>query len=246
MAIDLVPQTGLPEQDLRRSERRVYSQNGEDGIIQEVLRRIGLSTRCFVEFGVEDGGECNCARLALEEGFSGLFMEAAAEPFARLRERFADCPAVQCVQAHVRPDNIQRLLAEAAVPREFDVLSIDVDGQDFYIWRAIVDWSPRLVVIEYNAQKPPPERWVMIENAAHRWDGTDYYGAALASLTALGRSKGYELVCCDSNGVNAFFVRRDLIDAQFLDPVVQYHYRPLRHGVDGAGHPHRIGPGVAL
>ena len=233
--------------DLRAFERKLYSQNGEDGIIKELLRRVGVKHRYFVEFGVETGVECNCARLAREEAWAGLFLEASPELFPHLQENFRALPAVHCQQAAVTSQNIEDLLAAHQVPVDFDVLSIDIDGNDYWVWKAIQRWQPRLVVIEYNPAYPPPTRWVMQEHFDHRWDQTDYYGASLTSLALLGRHKGYTLVACDSRGVNAFFLRTELFDPdQFVDTAVLYHYSPFNHPLCPNGHPHRHGPSVEI
>jgi hypothetical protein len=233
--------------DLRAFERKVYSQNGEDGIIKELLRRVGVKHRFFVEFGVETGVECNCARLAREEAWSGLFLEASPELFPHLEENLRALPAVRCRQTAVTSQNIEDLLAANQVPVDFDVLSIDIDGNDYWVWKAIQRWQPRLVVIEYNPAYPPPTRWVMQENLDHHWDQTDYYGASLTSLALLGRQKGYTLVACDSRGVNAFFLRTELFDPdKFVDTAVLYHYSPFNHPLCPNGHPHRRGPSVEI
>ena len=236
----------MPAQDLRAFERRVFSQNGEDGMIEEIFRRIGEQSKYFVEFGVESGIQCNAARLVWEEQWNGLFMETDDAQFQELCQRYRPCAGVRCVQALVASTNIEALLEANAVPREFDLLSIDVDGNDYWIWAAITQWRPRVVVIEYNAAYPPPRKWVMRENPNHRWDGTSYYGASLASLAALGEKKDYTLVATDSHGVNAFFVRNDLVDEQFLDPIAQYHYSPPRFGSHPGGHPPGAGPFVEI
>jgi hypothetical protein len=237
----------LRARDLRAFERKVFSQNGEDGILQEIFHRIGVKTRYFVEFGVESGSECNCARLALHEGWQGLFMEADSSHFAALRERYRSYPGVYCHQTAVTSDNVEQLFAARAVPHTFDVLSIDIDGNDYWVWQAIQNWRPRVVVIEYNASHTPDRRWVMRENNAHRWDGTTYYGASLASLTALGRKKGYALVGTNSTGVNAFFVREELATPdRFPDPTVFWYYSPPNYAPHYREHPPGSGPAVEL
>jgi hypothetical protein len=207
--------------DLRAFESRVFSQNGEDGIIKELLRRIGIKHHFFVEFGVEAGLECNCARLAREEEWSGVFLEASPQLFSGLAENYRAFPSVRYQQVAVTSHNIEQLLQQHQVPVDFDLLSIDIDGNDYWVWKAIQRWQPRLVVIEYNAAYPPPARWVMQENLEHRWGGNDYYGASLTSLATLGRCKGYTLVATDSRGINAFFARSDLVNPElFIDTAV--------------------------
>jgi hypothetical protein len=233
--------------DLRGCERRVCSQNGEDGIIEEILRRIGVGSKYFVEFGVQSGLECCCARLAIEAGWSGLFMECDAADFARLCDNYHRYPAIQCAGVAVTSSNIEDLLASHHVPLDLDVLCIDVDGNDYWIWQAVRHWRPRIVVIEYNGSYPPPRRWVMEENLDHRWDGTNYYGASLASLTALGHKKGYTLVATDSRGVNAFFVLNELATPdRFLDPALHYHFTPPSYGTHQGSHPPRSGPHLEI
>jgi FkbM family methyltransferase len=229
--------------DLRAFARQVRSQGGEDGILAEIFRRVGTETCVAVEFGVETGEENNTAHLIREHGWQALLMEGDEDKFARLAEHYRDCPAVRPVRAVVTSTNIERLLAEHGVPEEFDLLSIDIDGNDYWVWAAVKRWRPRVVVVEYNASKPPPGRWVMRENPDHAWDGTDYFGASLASLADLGRSKGYVLVGTDPRGVNAFFVRADLAPAgRFFDPGLHYLYSPPDYGPHHGGHPPGTGP----
>ena len=224
--------------DLRAFERKVFSQQGEDGILEEIFRRIGETNRYFVEFGVETGVECNSARLARECGWSGLFMESEEDQFAGLKANYAAFPGVTCVRAIVTSENVQELFAAAGVPAEPDLLSIDIDGNDYWIWKAITDYRPRVVVVEYNPFYPPPTRWVMAEDPTFRWQRTTYFGASLAALSRLGKAKGYELVGTDSHGVNSFFVRADCLTDEFLDPAAQYHFTPFAY----APHPHVDGP----
>lgn len=226
--------------DLRTFERKVFSQQGEDGIIEEIFRRIGETNRYFVEFGVETGLECNSARLARECGWSGLFMEADPDEFPILQANYAPYPGVRCVRAMVHPTNIQQLFADAGVPPEPDLLVIDIDGNDYWVWKAVVDYRPRVVVVEYNAFYPPPSRWVMAEDPTFSWKQTDYYGASLGALSRLGKSKGYDLVGTDSRGVNAFFVRSDCAADRFLDPAAHYHFSPFAY----RPYPHFEGPAL--
>jgi hypothetical protein len=229
--------------DLRGFELKVSSQNGEDGILQEIFRRIGTRDRFFVEFGVETGVECNAAHLVQAHGWGGLFLEACADRFARLQENYRDFPRVRCRRAGVTSDNIEAILAENEVPAELDLLSIDIDGNDYWVWSAIANWRPRVVVIEYNAAYPPPRKWVLKEDPNYRWNGTNYHGASLASLHALGLRKGYALVGTDSRGVNAFFVRDDCAaPGTFLDAALHYHYSPFGY----PPHPPFDGPYVEV
>jgi lipopolysaccharide transport system ATP-binding protein len=229
--------------DLRGFEWQVYSQNGEDGILQELFRRVGVGPRYFVEFSCEAGYGYNCLRLAVEEGWHGLFVHPEPNRLERLTRSCAEAPGVRCLQGQVAAGNVEALLGEHGVPREFDLLSIVIAGNDYWVWAAVRAWSPRVVVVEYNAMHPPTRRWVMKEDPSFKWNGTSYFGASLASLAALGVKKGYTLVGTNSTGVNAFFVRDDLAPpGRFPPPNVEYHFSPLRV----CRHPVGSGPFVTV
>lgn len=219
LAIAAAPATDPPpgkpmHQSLTPWELRAFSQNGEDGILGEILRRIGASTRFFVEFGAETGSEGNCVFLADVAGWRGLFIEAEESAYAELARKFAPLGRVRTLRGTVTPDNVQELFQRGRVPHELDVLSIDVDGSDYWVWEALRDYRPRVVVIEYNALLPPERRLVQPRDLG-AWDGTDYYGASLGAVKELGRSKGYRLVHTELAGVNAFFVREELAADRF-------------------------------
>ena len=232
-----------PYNGTKRLERhgfRSFSQNDEDGILQEIFRRIGTANRTFVEFGVQDGLQNN-TRLLLYQGWRGLWIEADERAHRKLSGAFATEIAagqLQALRTFVTAQNISGLI-ESARLGELDLLSIDVDGNDYWIWDAI-GIKPRVIVIEYNAKFRPPTKWVMQYNPEHRWDYTDYQGASLESLNALARQKGYTLVGCCLAGVNAFFVRDDLVQGHFAEPDVAALYNPPRYYLQrflAAGHP---------
>ena len=200
------------EVGLTGAELRVFSQNGEDGVLQALLARVGVSSRRFVEFGAETGREGNCVFLADVLGWTGLFMEADPSSFARLSTKYRDLPGVQTLQAGVTPANINALLTESGMTGEIDVLSIDIDGHDYWVWKAISAVSARVVVIEYNAHVRYPDRQVQPLDEVDPWNGTDFYGASLGALEHLADDLGYALVHTELAGVNAFFVRADLAE----------------------------------
>lgn len=195
--------------DLTLFELRVFSQNGEDGVLAEIVRRTGAPGRFFVEVGAGDGIECNCAALADLAGWRGLFIEGSDVGMDPLRRKYGPIPRVQTLQAMVTPLTVDAVLAAQGVPEEPDVFSVDVDGSDYWIWRALERHRPRVVVVEYNASLPPGRRLVQPGDKGP-WDGTDFYGASIDAFVALGAEKGYRLVHCDLTGANAFFVRDDL------------------------------------
>jgi hypothetical protein len=230
-----------PGPDLAPFELRVFSQNGEDGAIEEVLRRVGTGGGGFVEFGVGTGVEGNCVFLASVLGWAGLFMEADPDLFATLDARYEGFRGVRTVRAQVGPENVDALLADHAPSPEPDVLSIDVDGIDYWIWRALRA-RPRLVVIEYNAHLGPQAELVQPLEPRVAWDGSDHFGASLAALRALAAAKGYRLVHTDLAGVNAFFVRADL--AGPFGPEEAVPARAPNYFLAGGGHPPHAGDRV--
>ena len=216
---------------LERFGYRCYSQHDEDGIIQEIVRRLGDGPRTFVEFGVGDGMENNTL-LLLKQGWSGLWIDGSPENAAAIRYRFGtyvEKGTLSFLERMITRENINELIG-SHFAREIGLLSVDIDGNDYYIWEAINAVSPRIVVAEYNAKFPPPMKWSISYDPGHRWDFSDYQGASLAALAELGDRKNYQLVGCNINGTNAFFVRRDLLKGRFLespDPMV--YYQPPRY-----------------
>lgn len=226
---------------LERFGFKVYSQNDEDGILHEIFNRIGTTNKFFIEFGVQDGLECN-SHLLLFQGWSGIFIEGDENYCQKMNELFK-LPIKQnrlkIINAFITKDNINELFLSANAPREIDLLSIDIDGNDYHIWNAIDSINPRVVVIEMNAKFPPPIKYIMPYNESHIWDGSDIQGASLQSLYELGLKLGYELVATNLNGVNAFFVRSDLIGDKFAQdrsPKNLYN-KILYYGFNNSGHP---------
>ncbi len=155
------------------------------------------------------GEQGNCVFLADWCGWTGLFIESSVPDYSRLNLKYRRNPRVRTRHAVVGAANVEALFTQDRVPPAFDVLSIDIDGNDFWVWEAITVFRPRVVVIEYNANLVLSSTLVMPLDDAHAWDGSDYFGASLGAYRALGATKGYELVHTDSTGVNAFFVRRE-------------------------------------
>jgi|tagenome__1003787_1003787.scaffolds.fasta_scaffold20814378_2 hypothetical protein len=228
--------------DLTAYELRVFSQNGEDGVLAELLRRTGVSGGGFVEFGAGDGGEGNTVFLAAVLGWPGVCIEPEPDAYAALERRHRANRRVRTLQAAVTAENVEDLFARAGVPAEPDVLSIDVDGDDYWIWRAMERVRPRIVVIEYNGALDLAEARVAPYRPDARWDHSAGYGASLAALEALGAEKGYALAHTELAGVNAFFVRSDL--GVELPEVVPR--RAVNHALLGLEHPaSRRAPGWA-
>ncbi|MEJ8572832.1 hypothetical protein [Microbaculum marinum] len=231
---------------LLSSGYKVYSEGYEDGMIAEVFRRIGTTSRRFIEFGVQSGLECNTTFL-LVQGWSGAWIEGSAASAREARTAFASFP-VEIHNDFVTAENADELISRLADEAEPDLLSIDIDSNDYWVWKAITSVRPRLVVIEYNATLPPHVRKTMAYDPRNTWDGGNYFGASLGALAALAETKGYALVGCSPAGVNAFFVRDDLLGDHFCRPCTAInHYEPPRYLLAGpAGHRPAIGPWVEV
>jgi len=212
---------------------KVYSQNDEDGILREVLRRLelGPSSGAFVEIGASNGLENN-THFLLKQQYRGVWIEASDQHIQKMRRLFSTDIAehrLTVCQSFVTAENIAATVAGALEGQPVTLLSIDVDGNDYWIWKALTN-RPPVVVIEFNGKFPPPLSVVQEYRPDHVWRGTDYFGASLAALTTLGSEKGYELVGCNITGSNAFFVRQDLVADRFpYDRTAESLYQPCRY-----------------
>ena len=231
---------------LERYGVKVYSQYDEDGIIQAIFSRIGLTSKKFIEFGVGNGRENNTLKLLLE-GWNGLWIEGSEHFVSQINHVFKDPISenkLRVKQAFINRDNINELI-KPYFSGEIDLLSIDIDGNDIYILESIGVVNPRVIIIEYNGKFPPPMSLAQRYNPDHRWDESDYGGASLEAITKVADRKGYCLVGCGMVGVNAFFVRKDLTEDKFEAPyTAQNHYQPARYFLAGtyvSGHPPNFG-----
>lgn len=229
----------VPAHDLTPFELSVLSQNGEDGVLAELLRRIGPGAREFVEFGIETGIEGTCVALADVLGWSGLFMEGDELKAGLLAWKYRDAPRVRTAHARITAENVDSLFAEHGVSAEPDVVSIDIDGNDLWVWSALTHARPRIVVIEYNAALDHARPMVQPYDPDWSWGATDWFGASLAALDVVAEQKGYRLVHTDLAGVNAFYLREDL-----LHHVADLADAPRRSvNYDGRGNGHQPHPG---
>jgi hypothetical protein len=180
----------------------------------------------MVEIGASDGAE-NCTAELVAQGWSGIWIEGDPDKASDARARAAGYP-VSVVESYVDRESIVPVLEGEAMPTEPDLLVIDVDGNDYWIWKAVADhYRPRVVVIEYNAVVGPYLRWIMPYAPDHRWSETAWHGASLAALARLGQRLDYVLVGCDSQGVNAFFVRSKYASSFNIAPVRDQWVPPL-------------------
>jgi len=219
--------------DLGAAEFQVFSQWGEDGVIQWLLWRLGGVEKVFVEFGVESYAEANTRFLLVNDNWTGLVIDSSEAHLARLRQDpvfWRHDLRAQC--AVVTSENIDGLLTRNGIAGEIGLLSIDIDGNDYWVWNAITAIAPAIVVVEYNARFGPQRAVTIpydpgfVRSTAHY--SCIYYGASLAALTRLGNRKGYALVGCNRAGNNAFFVRRDRLTPGLAEKTAAEAYVPAK------------------
>ncbi|HEY9876758.1 MAG TPA: hypothetical protein V6D12_25260 [Candidatus Obscuribacterales bacterium] len=202
--------------DIHKNEFQVYSQWGEDGIIQFLINKVPIEGKIFVEFGVENYLESNTRFLLQNNNWAGLVIDSLPENIKYIKNdqiywRYklkAEC-------SFIDKDNINSILRKSGISGDIGLLSIDIDGNDYWVWEAIECVNPRIVICEYNSTFGykrkvviPYDKNFEISKAHFSYL---YYGASIAALTDLAKKKGYELVGSNSNGCNVFFVRKDLV-----------------------------------
>jgi hypothetical protein len=212
---------------------KLYSQCDEDGIIAEIFRRIGGGTGgAFLEIGCGNGIENNTHALLLA-GWRGTWVDGDPKNIERIRANLPQSAALAVVQQLVDTQNVAQLPL-----KDLDFLSLDIDGNDLHVLRAILETArPRVICVEYNAKFPPPQVISVAYNPGHAWAGDDYHGASLQAF--VDAATGYRLVACNVAGTNAFFVREDCVKKKFKPYTAAELYQPPRFNLvwQIAGHP---------
>jgi hypothetical protein len=214
---------------LELCENKVFSQNGEDGILQCLFDDFGTTSKYYVEFGVEDGTECNTRLLREKHGWGGLMMDGSnSDPSINLRKEF------------ILWDNVCSLFSKYNIPKDgaLDLLSVDTDFADYWILESIFECSyrPRVLLVEVNASYEPKKAYTVPKPEAGElkmWDQTNFFGATPEAFRKLGRKFGYTMVYCDSRGVNCFLVRDDVL---LNVPDIEMLHKPPNFGNHGEHH----------
>lgn len=229
-------------ESLHDVEFKVFSQWGEDGIIQWLIRQIPINNRTFIEFGVENYREANTRFLLEENNWSGMIIDGSKQNMDSVKkEELYWRYDLKAVEAFITRENINELLAQSGFDEDLGLLSIDIDGNDYWVWERIEVVKPRIVICEYNAifgadrAVTVPYRSDFYRTKAHY--SNLFFGASLKALQILGERKGYVFIGTNSNANNAFFVRKDL--AQYIPETVKNNYQfvqcKLREGRDMKG-----------
>jgi len=198
-------------------EFKVYSQWGEDGIISYLINNLDLKNNFFIEFGVENYLESNTRFLLKKFNWSGLIMDSSPKNIESIKKDGIYWKHdITALCKFISINNINEIFLENLVDKNIGLLSIDIDGNDYWVWKAISTIDPSIVVIEYNSILGKDKNYVVpyeqnfTRKKAHY--SNLYYGASLPALTKLANKKGYALVTCNSTGNNAFFVKRNLLN----------------------------------
>ena len=198
----------------------MFSQHGEDGILEYLFSKIPVTDPMVVEFGAYDGEYMSNSRnLIVHHNWRAFLIEADNRFYQALRARYRNHPRVTTLKSLVMPDNINTLFSNHAVPKDFDVLSIDIDSFDYYVWQALTAFTPKVVIIEYNSSIKPDVEYIVDIDKALTYGGTAREGASLLAMYKLGKQKGYEPVYTERYGANLFFVHKDYLH--------YFDYRPL-------------------
>lgn len=212
---------------------RIFSQSNEDGLIQYLISQVPIPNKMFIEFGVESYTESNTRFLLLHDNWQGLVMDGAKEKLDVLMGSTIYWQHdLVAIPSFITRDNINDLILSRGFPKDIGILSVDIDGNDYWIWEAIDCIRPRIVICEYNpiygdklcVSIPYEENFVRTD--AHY--SNLYWGASLAAYAALGKRKGYKLVCTNQMGHNAFFVRDD-IETSLKEVTVEAAYRKMMY-----------------
>jgi hypothetical protein len=223
-------------------EFKVFSQWGEDGIIQYLSRAIELRHKTFIEFGVESFMEANCRFLLMKDNWSGYVIDGSSSNIGKLKNSYFYWKyQIDAVNAFVTKDNINDLLAKSRFEEDLGILSIDIDGNDYFILDAINAVRPRILICEYNAIFGATRRISVPYDPnflrTRKHYSNLYWGASLSAITFLANKKGYSLVGTNSSGCNAFFVRNDLLNEKVKVMTAEQAFLPsnIRQSRDKRG-----------
>jgi len=212
--------------NLNNYKRQVYSQDGEDGIIEKIFDTLKIKKGWYCEFGAGDGNWISNTKYLREKGWNGVLIEGDEESFNNLVLNYSNDKSLTIIKKYVdceEGNNIDDILKNTDIPKDFDLISIDVDGNDLWIWDSIKKYNPKIVVVEYNCAHDPSSSFTIEYDPNHRFNNDDYYGATPGAFNKLAKNKGYKLVA-STDGLNLFYCREDLAD-DFIEMEVSSVFR---------------------
>jgi hypothetical protein len=237
---------GRPLPRFEEVELRFFSQNGEDGILLFILALIGTRSRKCVEICAGDGVECNTANLIVNHGWQGLLFDGSEAIETRGRTFYKNCGETWFWPPEIRrewvsAENVNALVGGAGFSGEIDLLSLDMDGVDYWVWKALNVVDPRVVVLEFNPALGPDVSWAVPYDPKFVLEHRDevpgrgwHFGASLRAYTRLAAEKGYRLVGVQRFGFNAFFVKRGLAERELPEVRIEdcAAHPAARHGIE--------------
>lgn len=219
---------------------KVFSQNNEDGLLQYIIHHTELPSKNFIEFGVEDYSECNTKFLLMHNNWTGLIMDGSKEWMDKLRSK--DIYWKRTIEAKgvfITKENINDLILESGFGGKIGLLSVDIDGNDYWVLKEITCVEPQILICEFNPIFGAKEKVaVPYEKSFYRTEAhysNLYWGASLAAFVELANSRGYKLVCVNNLGNNAFFVKRDSSDIPEVSIQEAWHEAVFRESRDRQG-----------
>jgi uncharacterized protein YihD (DUF1040 family) len=229
------------KKDIRQAEFKVFSQWGDDGIIQFLVSYLDIPTKTFIEFGVEDYSESNTRFLLINNNWKGVVLDGNPKDIQYIQEdEIYWRHDLTAKQVFVTAENINQVIKESGFTGEIGLLHIDIDGNDYWVWKSIEVVNPIIVIVEYNSVFGMDRAITVPYNPS--FDRTEahytnlYFGASLKALVQLGEMKEYYFIGCNSNGNNAYFVRRDKIkDLEIKSIQEGYVASRFRESVDKKG-----------
>lgn len=188
---------------------QISSQNEEDGMVLALLELAGIKHQTFVDIGCGATGG-NSLILSEEFGWRGLMVDASESAIEKCKQRVRHNKSVSAIQTYVTPNNVNDILKDAGFSGEIDILSLDIDSYDYWVFSALDVVQPRVLVLEYNAHLGPEKALTVPLEQTLEGAPKFFSGASLTALTKAAEQKGYRLLACDNMGVNAFYLRDDL------------------------------------
>ena len=209
--------------DFRDTGFRCFSQFEEDGKLLYIFAAIGMKNKTFVDLGAWDGINSNCANLALNFGWTGLFIEGNKDRVNEGRCFYKEQPETWVCpptfeNSFITKENVNELIQKHDISGEIDFLSIDIDGNDYWVWEALDVVRPRVVLIESNCTFGTKSVTIPYdEKFRQSTDKPGFHGASISALHKLGKHKGYKLIGSSRNGINLFFILEEEVKDFFRE-----------------------------
>ena len=226
---ELLIQNYDKENPLLKYEHQTFSQNGEDGIINEIFNRLGITKGEFIEIGTGDGSENN-TRLLLELGWKGTWIDGNPKCLDSIYNNLAHYISSKKLNAQlhfVDSDNINSILKDNNISLDVDLLSLDLDLTTHLVWESLNYITPKVLVIEYNGFFPRNTLWQANIKGKEEWDGSINMGASLSTIINISEDKDYKLIGTELSGTNAFFVHQS-IQELFSDFINNHSHQSAR------------------